>query len=182
MGRNKVLNTYDLSGEYGVGYTTNTGAEFYFDIEDYPLIRDYTWSEHILTNGYHALNAWDSKTESVVRMPWLIVGKWHDHINHNPLDNRRSNLRVASQEENVYNRGMQKTNTSGVIGVYWMKDREKWRALLRKHGKVAHSSDHQSFEDAVIARLTAEAQHFGRFAPQKNMFTQYGISVNGEVS
>lgn len=39
----KKYNVYDLSGEYGVGYTYQ-GEEFYFDLEDYDKIKDYCWS------------------------------------------------------------------------------------------------------------------------------------------
>ena len=45
----KKYNTYDLSGEYGVGYTTKRD-EFYFDLEDYDKIKDYCWT--IQNNGY----------------------------------------------------------------------------------------------------------------------------------
>ena len=36
----KKYNTYDLSGEYGIGYTSK-GEEFYFDLDDYDKIKDY---------------------------------------------------------------------------------------------------------------------------------------------
>ena len=35
-------NVYDLSGEYGIGYTLK-GEPFWFDLEDYDLIKDYCW-------------------------------------------------------------------------------------------------------------------------------------------
>ena len=37
----KKYNRYDLSGEYGIGWTTNTNHVFYFDLEDYEKIKDY---------------------------------------------------------------------------------------------------------------------------------------------
>lgn len=37
----KKKNEYDLSGEYGIGYTTNKGERFYFDLEDYDKIKNY---------------------------------------------------------------------------------------------------------------------------------------------
>ena len=43
---NKKYNTYDLSGEYGIGYTSNTNKEFYFDLEDYDKIKDHCWSSN----------------------------------------------------------------------------------------------------------------------------------------
>ena len=45
----KKYNTYDLTGEYGIGYTFK-GEEFYFDLEDYEKIKDYCW--HINQQGY----------------------------------------------------------------------------------------------------------------------------------
>jgi hypothetical protein len=41
----KKFNQYDLSGSYGIGYCSNTNNPFYFDLEDYDLIKDYCWME-----------------------------------------------------------------------------------------------------------------------------------------
>ena len=41
-------NVYDLTGDFGVGYTLNTNEEFYFDLENYNLIKDYGWYKHTL--------------------------------------------------------------------------------------------------------------------------------------
>ena len=45
----KKYNKYDLSGEYGIGWTSNTNKEFYFDLDDYGKIKDICWCE--LSNG-----------------------------------------------------------------------------------------------------------------------------------
>ncbi|MGJ3351607.1 HNH endonuclease [Morganella sp. Je.2.23] len=58
-----------------------------------------------------------------------------DHINGNTSDNRIVNLRVATHAENMRNRKMPKTNTSGVKGVYWDREKRKWRAALMFDGK-----------------------------------------------
>ena len=47
--KQRCKNTYDLSGEYGIGYTSK-GVEFYFDLEDYDKIKDYCWRTN--DNGY----------------------------------------------------------------------------------------------------------------------------------
>lgn len=57
---NKKENKYNLDGDYGIGWTNNTGSEFYFDLEDYELIKDYCWYERIQDDGYRSLMAWDS--------------------------------------------------------------------------------------------------------------------------
>lgn len=175
MSRRKQYNQYVLSGEYGVGYTSNTGREFYFDKCDYVLIKDYCWNEHILSSGYSALEAWDCSTKKIVRMHWLIVGKGVDHINHNPLDNRRNNLRVATQQENIFNKGVQSTNKSGIIGVFQRKDTKKWVAQLRKNGRTVYYDQFDNFLDAVKARLKAESQFFGEYSPQISLFSKFGI-------
>ncbi len=175
MSRRKECNVYDLSGDFGVGFASNTGSEFYFDLEDYERIKGYYWNEHILSSGYHTLDSWSQDSKNVIRMPWIIVGKWYDHINHNPLDNRKANLRKVSQRENIFNRGIQKTNNSGIIGVYWVKDRQKWRAALRKDGKIVFVKDCDSFLSATKERLRAEMKFFGEYAPQMHLFKQYGI-------
>ena len=45
--KRKKYNTYDLSGDYGIGYTSNLNLngnnEFYFDLEDYDKIKNYCW-------------------------------------------------------------------------------------------------------------------------------------------
>ena len=180
LGRKRKTNQYDLTGAYGIGYASNTNSQFFFDLSDFDTIKGFYWNEHILTSGYHALDAWDSATKSIVRMHWIIVGKGFDHINHNPLDNRRSNLRIATAAENVYNRGKQRTNTSGVIGVYWMKDRNKWRVQIgKKAARITKEFD--AFEDAVRERLRLESKLFGQFSPQLDMFQQYGIEVNNAI-
>lgn len=176
MGRKQGINKYDLSGAYGVGYASNTNSQFLFDHDDFSIIKNYHWNEHILTNGYHALEAWDRDTQKIVRMQWVIMGKGVDHINHNPLDNRRCNLRIATQAENVYNRSKQKSNTSGITGVHWMEGRNKWRAQIKKAG-IRISKEFSTFEDAVKERLHLEALLFGEFAPQAILFRDYGIEA-----
>lgn len=61
---NKKFNTYDLTGEYGIGYTSNTNEPFYFDIEDYNKIKDYCWREN--KYGYIITQPSKSKKNNLV--------------------------------------------------------------------------------------------------------------------
>ena len=171
-------NEYDLSGEYGIGYCSNTGNPFYFDLEDYEIIKDYCWTENVLSSGYHCLLGKDIQTNQNVRMHWLLVGKYYDHINRNPLDNRRVNLRKATHSENMKNQSMHKNNTSGITGVGWQKNMGKWSARIMVDYKMIYLGYFINKEDAIYARLKAEAKYYGEFAPQNHLFERYGIEVN----
>ena len=173
----RKVNPVNLDGEYGIGWTLNTNREFYFDLEDYDKIKDYCWCEHILSNGYHALDARDRQSGKNVRMHWIISGKYYDHKNHNPLDNRKSNLRIASQQENCQNNLLSKNNTSGFIGVSWNKRDNKWAAHIGIDNKQKFLGNFSKKEDAVRARLEAEEKYYEEFAPQRHLFQEYGITM-----
>lgn len=173
-------NKYDLKGEYGIGYCHNTNTPFYFDLEDYDLIKDYCWSEYISSSGYHALRARDLKTNHMISMHYLIVGKYYDHINRNPLDNRKSNLRKATSLENMKNQSKHKNNTSGVSGVSWHKKIEKWCARIGVDNKMINLGCFTDKKDAIKARLEAELMYYGELSPQRHLYQQYGIEVNSD--
>lgn len=61
-----------------------------------------------------------------------------DHINCNPLDNRKANLRICSHAENTRNQKIPKNNSSGFKGVHWRKDVRKWRSRIRLDGKLKY--------------------------------------------
>lgn len=87
--------------------------------------------------------------------PGLVV----DHINHNTLDNRRSNLRLVSVGFNSFNRSSAQANSnSQVRGVYWNKERQLWDASVRLHGRRLFFKRFQNFEDARIAVETTRAE------------------------
>lgn len=178
ISNNKKYNTYDLSGDYGIGYTTK-GEEFYFDIEDYNLIKNICWN--IGKQGYvcHIDNQ-NNKTIFMHRIIMNITNNNYkleqiDHINHIKNDNRKENLRICNCQKNVINRRIMKNNTSGAIGVYLVKETMKWRAIIIYNKKHINLGRYKNKEDAIIARLKAEKEYFGEFAPQRDLFEKYGI-------
>ncbi|MBQ4523550.1 MAG: hypothetical protein IJA10_11455 [Lachnospiraceae bacterium] len=171
-------NCYDLSGDYGIGWTTNTNDEFYFDLEDYDKIKDYCWSAHINSHGYKSLEARDNnKKDHIIKFQWAILGKDYDHINRNPLDNRKSNLRNATLMDNNRNHSLRKDNTSGVSGVNWHKKMCKWVARINNNeSKRILLGYFDDINDAIKARLQAEKKYYGEFAPQQHLYKEYGIN------
>ena len=101
-------NKYDLSGEYGVGWTSNTNREFYFDLEDYDKIKDFCWHESVVGDGFHCLRAYNPQTKKHIRMHVLLGFKGYDHIDRNELNNLKSNLRQCTHQENIRNSSIQK--------------------------------------------------------------------------
>lgn len=167
----KKYNTYDLSGEYGIGWTTNTNQEFYFDINRYDDIKNICWYQE--SAGY--VVGRDTKSNRIVKMHVYLGYKYHDHINRNKLDNRSDNLRPCEQQENCRNGSLRKTNTSGVTGVNWSKSHNAWIARVYINYKEICLGYFDNKEDAIKARLQAEANYYGEFAPQQHLFAEYGI-------
>ena len=171
-GEHRIHNTYDLSGEYGICYTAK-GTPFYFDLEDYDLIKDYAWYERL---GYAVC-----KQESVFfSMQDLVFPHSEefvvDHIYGNRNDNRKAFLRLATRTQNNQNKRLRSDNTSGVTGVNYHKKRNSWVARIRVNKQEIRLGYFVTFESAVRARLQAEKEYFGEFAPQKNLFEKYNIN------
>ena len=169
------LNLEDEYGLYGIGYCTNTGNEFYFDMSDYERIKNGNWIEYMSSNGYHALQSWDVESKKIVRMHWILVGKHYDHADRNPLNNRRYNLRKATFIENSQNQSKSILNTSGFIGVHWMVAKSKWVSYITINKKRKHLGLFANKQDAIRTRLQAEVKYFKEFAPQRHLFKEYGI-------
>lgn len=167
--KEKCKNTYDLSGEYGIGYTSK-GEEFYFDLEDYDKIKDYIWC--ISDNGY-VITKNPVCYNRIIFMHRLIMNvKEHkikvDHIYHNKCDNRKSQLRLVNDNQNQYNMTKPKDNTSGYKGVYWHKNKEKWEALIQCDGKLKYLGLYDDINDAIEAREKAEIKYFGEYRNREN--------------
>lgn len=183
-------NNYKLFETYGIGYDLRN-REFYFSIEDYDMIKKYTWN----VNPSHGYVICSSKN---IRMHRLIMGEPSckvDHINLKRNDNRRENLRLISNRGNVINRGLIKTNTSGVTGVYYYKNLKKWEACIWLDYQSIRLGLFINKEDAIKARLKAEQQYYGEFSRiesqeisnnfeiknEKCMLTETGGNPSGHV-
>lgn len=154
-------NTYDLSGEYGIGYTAN-GEPFYFDLEDFPLIRQYSW--WIDKKGYVCATAEKHKN---IKQHRIILGcndnEIVDHIYHRPNDNRKSQIRIATNQENQRNQKINTANTSGKTGVCLNKKNGKWRAYIMIMNRQKSLGHYENYDDAVNARIEAEKKYFKEF-------------------
>lgn len=87
-----------------------------------------------------------------------------DHINGNRLDNRKTNLRLCTREQNQRNVGINSTNTSGYKGVSWCKPRNGWRVRIKIHGKEIQLGLFSDKIKAAIVYNEAAKKYFGEFA------------------
>ena len=133
------------------------------DTDDLPRVMEYTskwrasisgwWHPKLYVSGSTGIHRW------ILRPPsGLLV----DHIDHNTLDNRRSNLRMCTRCENSHNMRIRSDNKSGVTGV--MMSNGKWLAKICFMGKLINLGSFKNIEDATAARKNAEIKYFGDFS------------------
>lgn len=155
------VNKYDLdSYDYGVGWTSNTNKEFYFDKEDYDKIKNIYWFES--DRGYISGHI---KGGRIIKFHQLILyniqGTVIDHKN-NLLknDNRKSNLRIALQKQNMKNI---RTYKNGLMNGITYKD-NMYTVNITVNKSVLFLGYYSSLEDAIKTRLFAEVELYGEFS------------------
>ena len=91
----------------------------------------------------------------------LKDGEIYDHINGNGLDNRiKANLRPSTPTENACNQRIRTDNTSGIKGVSWDEDKNKWRARINHNGKLYHLGYFTNKQEAErVIRVRREELH-----------------------
>ena len=114
----------------------------------------------VASTGYIMVGV-EGKTYLAHRLAWLYVHGYFpenviDHINRTPLDNRLCNLREVAYQCNTRNSSVQENNTSGVRGVTWNKQKERWIVHLAIKRKISHVHSGIDFTEAVAHRLAAE--------------------------
>jgi predicted P-loop ATPase len=135
---------------------------------DYDWISQQKW--HCNPDGYAVRNEWHNRKCSTISMHRVIVdtpkGMLTDHINHDILDNRRSNLRVCSSSQNHINLKMTFNKTSGIRGVSWDKKSNKWHSQIELDGKKYHLGFYKDIESARDAYSRKSIELHGEFAYQ----------------
>ena len=106
----------------------------------------------------------DNKAYQAHRLAWMYIHgafplKQLDHVNHEKTDNRLNNLREVTQRENSKNQALRKTNTSGVNGISWNKQRNKWGASIATKDGKKHLGLFTVKKDAIVAREKANIRY-----------------------
>ncbi len=136
------------------------------DEEDLPRLGTKPWSIH--SKGYATQLRGSGKKATRFLLHRLLVGltdsRVVDHINGDKLDNRRTNLRVCTSQQNNFNSSKPRGDNSH-LGVH--RSRNNWRAKLEINGETILDQTFSNREDAITARLEAERKYFGDFAPNR---------------
>lgn len=123
---------------------------FYFDKEFNEIIQNNCW--HYADGYMHS-----TKLGLMHRLFINIEDGYEaDHINRNRLDNRKWNLREVTRQENMKNKSIYKSNSSGYSGVKWNKKLNKWQVQITVDKKRIHLGVFEDVQSAIFARKKAE--------------------------
>jgi len=132
---------------------------------------------HIRANGELVIMI-NKKPFLARRLAWFFVHQeWPDflqNINHDRQDNRISNIRKTSHIESNKNKKMNRTNTSGYTGVYYVKRIKRWKASIRVDGRLRHLGYFDDILDAKNERNKANEEYefhenHGKIIPKQEM-------------
>jgi hypothetical protein len=142
------------------------------DDADYEWLRQWSWCVHTRRGEYYAKRRRsNAEGGGHIFMHRQIAmtppGMDTDHINHDILDNRRSNLRWASRIQNQVNcRGLPSHNKSGLLGV--SRARKKWQARLSLQNRKRSLGTYESADEAALVRDMAVYCLYGDRATLNN--------------
>ncbi|NMF00054.1 HNH endonuclease [Aneurinibacillus aneurinilyticus] len=164
-------NDYEIRGEYTVIFLKRRDGTIYetkIDTEDLPKVKSFpnSWVAH-LSSGYVYANAGirvDGKQKTIKLHRFILDapdGFDVDHINHDTLDNRKSNLRVVTRAQNSQNRKGSRSDkkTEGGRNISWDETRKRWEVNVTSGGKRVYIGMYKNLEDAEAAALSARIQY-----------------------
>jgi hypothetical protein len=147
------------------------------DADDLALIEPWRW--WVNCNGYAIRQGRRDGQRWSIFMHRVILGlelgdsRSVDHINRDKLDNRRLNLRTATQAENRQNVGSL-GGSSRFRGVAWLRRERKWQAKAQLNGRTFWLGN---FRDELAAAHAAEA-----FRASRMPFAEPDIELLGASS
>lgn len=138
-------------------------AKTIINIEDIEKCKQYKW--HLNSKGY--VETWirtGNRGHHLCLHNLVMEHKGIDHINCNKLDNRKENLRYATQSENGMNRIVNRNSSSKFKGVSWNTGVKKWKVQITKNGKRRYLGCFDNEKEAASVYNIYAKKLFGEFA------------------
>jgi hypothetical protein len=154
-----------------------TGGKFaLIDASDLPLVSRYKW--YVDSWGYARGTRPSTTTKSgytTILMHRLVInaksGEQIDHVNGNPLNNRRCNLRKCTNAQNQMNRRKSSGRLSIFKGVTYHKGCEKWQAQIKTNQRSVYLGLFKNEADAALAYNEKAIEVFGEYARLNDVTT-----------
>ena len=159
-------NKYEIDGEIVKMYDSK-GKMFIIDLEDLDKTLKYCWNVAHLNYVVSATRRDEGRKPLKLHrylMNCTDANLVVDHINHNPSDNRKSNLRICTQHQNTFNQRPKKQNKTGVRGVRFIAQMNKWETRFKFDGKERAVGYFDNLADAIALRKQYEEKYYGEFS------------------
>jgi len=135
------------------------------DAEDYYRLVEFRWHTTTGANTFYAVAS--PPGEKKITMHRMIMdAPGHlvvDHIDHNGLNNCKTNLRLCTTAQNNHNCSPKKGTSSKYKGVGWNKGKKRWVAMVRFNNKIHFLGHFENEIDAARAYDKKAADLFGEF-------------------
>ncbi|WP_416729235.1 HNH endonuclease [Fictibacillus sp. JL2B1089] len=154
-----MKNRFEVKGETTSIYLNK--AITLIDTTDLKRANEFegTWYAHWspITKTYYVAGVtpiYNGRRKQLFLHRWLMNvcgGLVIDHMNHDTLNNCRSNLRVVTMQQNNQNKRINKNNSTGFRGVTFNHENQKWRARVQVNKQSLHLGYFNSVSEAAFA-------------------------------
>lgn len=127
------------------------------DNEDFDRVKDINWA---YSKGYAKNRFFGSMQNYIMKVDKSTIV---DHIRHNTLDNRKSELRVSDAQKNSWNQQPRKGSKSKYSGVWFDKNRGKWVGEVKKDGKKYYVGRFDNEVECAKSRDKRALELFGEY-------------------
>ena len=146
------------------------GMDAIVDDVDYMELSKYKWHARKTPGGYYACrNARRVNGKQVPIMMHSLLcpvptGMEVDHVDGDPLNNTRNNLRACTRSQNQFNKGKYKNNTSGYKGVGYIQRTGRWRVRINVNRETIYLGNYETKEFAASVYNEACLRYHLKFA------------------
>ena len=166
---NKIIRSFvDDNGDEAIELSTRNGS-FLISASDLEKVKRFGWNITVDVNGKKYVTTKKKNKNYYFDLHRFLMEETNpeiviDHVNSDGTDNRRSNLRRATYRQNSFNRIVSKRSSTGIKGVFFDKERNKYVARIKVDGKYKNLGRFEDINDAANAYKEAAELHYKEFS------------------